>query len=144
MRILPLALSLSTLASAVAQPPHDRSNWQNVQVLAAGTSIHVYTQSVHMFCSLTSVDGDNLNCNNGRDLIFQRSEIKSIKLNQHDRSVPLGIAIGAGLGAGVGAAACHKTGYSGLCATIGIPVGAIGGIIGYISDFTASTVYKAP
>ena len=144
MRILPLALLGSAVVSSTAQTPRARSTWQSVQALPAGTKIHVNTHSVHMVCDLKSVEGDGLTCNNGRDLVFQRPEVKSIKLVARDRSLPIGAAIGAGFGVGVGVAACHKKGYGGVCATIGIPVGAIGALVGYFTDFTASTVYKAP
>lgn len=163
MRILLLALALAPALSAPAQqpaqptpaPPPAGSNWQHVQALPVGQSINVTAQKGHAGCKLKSVDADTLTCTRGKDLIFQRTDILNIKVPHRGRSTLIGLAVGGGIGAVVGAAT-GSTGCSGqafcinilsradLAAIGGISFGAVGALVGGLTDFTRSTVYKAP
>jgi hypothetical protein len=155
MRPLLLALALMPALAVAAQqpaatPPPAGSNWQHVQALPVGQSINVSARSSHPSCKLKTVDADSLTCTHGKDLVFQRADIVEIKVPHRGRSTLAGLAIGAGTGAIVGAATTSSC--SGICilgrgsvATLGaIALGAIGTIVGVTTDFTRSTVYKAP
>jgi hypothetical protein len=155
MRVIFLSLALGVALSAHAQPPIQPpagSNWQHVQALPPGTAIQVQTRTSNAKCALKSVDADSLTCIHGKDLVFQRSEIRSIKIPRRGRSALVGLAIGGGAGAGIGAAVTASKGgwFSGAgwdaigAAILGTVGGAIGAGIGAATDFTHSTVYKAP
>ena len=151
MRTFVLAIAFSYALLAGAQQPGQTipagSNWQDVQVLPAGTSIHVDASGHSRICDLKSVDAESLTCTHHKDYVFSRTEIKSIKLVRRSRSTPLGIAIGATTGAVAGAAAYNNSWWfsrGGIAAIAAIPLAAVGGVVGYTTDFTASTVYRAP
>ena len=108
MRAILLSLSLGIALSAAAQQPAQPpagANWQHVQALPPGTAIQVKTRTSNAKCALKSVDTDSLTCIHGKDLIFQRSEIRSITVPHRGRSIGVGAAIGAGAGFGLGAVA---------------------------------------
>jgi hypothetical protein len=101
------------------------------------------------------VDADTLTCIHAQDVVFQRSDIVNIKIPHRGRSTLVGTAIGAGVGAGVGAAtgddSCKSAPFcvsplsrGGIAVFSGFLFAAIGAPIGYFTDFTRSTVYKAP
>jgi hypothetical protein len=154
MRILPLALLAVILPSAAAQQPVPSppagSNWQHVQVLPTETLIHVNTKTGNQLCNFKSATDDTLTCTHGKDIIFQRSEIKSIKLAKHSRSSATGAAIGGATGVVIVEAAWNNHwSYNGInrgsvAAFAGVPLAVVGGFVGYFSDFTASTIYKTP
>jgi hypothetical protein len=154
---LMLAPALAVPAQQSAQPstpapPPVGSNWQRVQALAVGQSINVSTRASHAGCKLKSVDADTLTCTHGKDLVFQRTDIVSIKVPHRGRSSLVGLAIGAGVGAIVGRAAAGGGSCNNFCiispgdvaAGGAIGFGAIGTIVGTLTDFTRSTIYKAP
>jgi hypothetical protein len=164
MRTILLALALVPTLSARAQqsaqqptpaPPPAGSNWQHVQALPVGASINIKARKSHAGCKLKAVDADTLTCTHGKDLIFQRADIVTIKIPHRGRSTLVGVGLGAGVGALIGAATGSK-GCSGqafcinilsrsdLAAIGAVAVGAIGAIAGGATDFTRSTVYKAP
>lgn len=154
-------LLLSVLASAICATaqqaattaPPEGSNWQHVQALPAGTSINVEARSSHITCKLKSVDTDTLTCTQKKNLIFQRADILTIKIPHRGRSALIGTAIGGGVGAGIGfAAGTNNNGgwfgpnflrgaVTGIGAVFG---GIVGGGTGAVTDFSRSTVYKAP
>ena len=160
--LLSMALLLPALSAPTQQPaqqpaqPPAGSNWQHVQALPIGASIYVKAKHSHSKCILKSVDADTLTCTRGKEIVFQRSDIVNIKIPRHGRSTLAGLAIGAGVGAALGAATggdpCKTT--QGFCADVasrgetaafsGFLFAAIGAPIGYFTDFTRSTVYKAP
>jgi hypothetical protein len=163
MRTSLLSIALAPALFVAAQQPAPQpvqppagSNWQHVQALPLGASIYVKARHSHSKCILKSVDADTLTCIHAQDVVFQRSDIVNIKIPRRGRSTLVGLAIGAGVGAALGAAAggdpC-KSG-SGFCvdpvsrggaaAMTSALVGGIGAPIGYFTDFTRSTVYKAP
>jgi hypothetical protein len=99
------------------------------------------------------VAADSLTCEQDtgvgtKDLIFQRDEIKTIQLARRGRSAVLGGSIGAGVGAiagGVQGLHSHYFAVRGAFAMIYSFVGAFAGVpTGYLTDFSASTVYRAP
>ena len=151
--VLSLVLASALSARAAQQPvqPPAGSNWQHVQALPVGASINVKARKSHAGCKLKSVDADSLTCTHGKDLVFQRADIVSIKIPHRGRSTLGGLAIGAGVGAGVGKAAsggnCKQ-----LCiispgtvvAVSAVAIGAVGTLVGALTDFTRSTVYRAP
>lgn len=161
MRSLLLVLALMpTLSTSAQQPaptsPPAGSNWQHVQVLPVGQSINVSARTSHASCKLKSVDADTLTCTHGKDLVFQRTDIVNIKFPHRGRSTLVGLAIGGGTGAIIGAAAgspgcssaqtfCLNIISRGDLAAIGaVGFGAVGALVGVLTDFSRSTVYKAP
>jgi hypothetical protein len=123
-------------------------------MLPTGTSIYVYTRGRHKRCEFASADAGTLTCIRGKRVTFQRTEIASIKLAHRGRSSLVGLAVGVGGGIGIGSAIplAHPGGplnfeplARALLVGIGAASGTIGGsLAGYLTDFTRSTVYKAP
>ena len=106
-----------------------------------------------MVCTLTAVDADTLACDRNyrftvQKVLFQRAEIRTIKLTRRGRSAVIGAAIGAGAGAVAGGIQGARSNYfavHGAFAMIYAFAGAFAGApIGYFADFSASTVYRAP
>jgi hypothetical protein len=152
---------LSTLSSAAQQPTQPRagSNWQHVQVLPVGASISVKSRTSHQNCILKSVDADTLTCTHGKDIVFQRPDIRSITIPRRGRSTLIATGIGIGAGAILGAATANPCTAAEMHQFLGcflstsrgdmaLAVGAVGGVIaapiGYFTNFARSTVYKAP
>jgi hypothetical protein len=152
--LLPTALlALSASAQAPPQPPAG-SNWQHVQALPAGTSIEVKARTSHASCTLKSVAPDSLTCAHHKDLVFQRADILTIKVSHRDRSALVGAAVAGGTLAVVGFAATTDHAPNSLFGSnflrgpvtlgLGLGGGIIGAAVGAFTDFTRSTVYKAP
>ena len=164
MRRLIFAIAFLAAVSATAQQPvapaqpPPGANWQRVQALPVGQSIVVKAKASHASCKLKSVDADSLTCTHGKDLVFQRADIRTIKIPRRGRSTliaaGIGIATGAIVGAASGSSCTQQAGQFLPCvniisrrdlAVIGtVAVGVIGAPIGALTDFTKSTVYKAP
>jgi hypothetical protein len=154
-----LLQGLSASAQQAPATPAAGSNWRRVQALPTGMSLYINTKGHHTRCTLKGVAEDTLSCNHGKDLLFQRSEIQSVKISRRGRSTLVAAGIGIGVGAIVGVAsgssctAAEKSSFLGCfmilsrgdMALIG---GAVGGVvgapIGLTTDMTRSTVYKAP
>jgi hypothetical protein len=155
MHRLLLALPLLTChltAAAQQKAPPAGSNWQRVEAVPIGTSIHVSARKSHSVCTLRAIDADTLTCEHDtgvgtKELIFQRPEITNIKLARRGRSGVLGGSIGAGTGALIGGIEDIHSNYfavHGAFAMIGAFAGAfVGAPIGYLTDFSASTIYRA-
>jgi len=148
-----LTLSSFAIAQKPAPPPPAGSNWQHVQALPLGTYVHVNTRTRHMPCTLKAIDADTLTCvrDTGvghKDVVFQRPEITAVKLAHRGRSALAGAGIGAGTGALVGGIEGLHNNYfavRGAFALIGVFAGLFAGApTGYLTDFTASTIYRAP
>jgi hypothetical protein len=130
------------------------NNWARVQVLPAGTTVNVKGKDRHLVCKLVSVDGDALRCRDRAKAVdFQRAEIRSVKIPRRGRSTLIGLGIGAGTGAVIGFAVGSKSGNGffgpnflrgAVTAVFGVVGGVIGAPVGYVTDFTRSTVYTAP
>jgi hypothetical protein len=153
------APSQQTVASATQ--PAAGSNWQHVQSLPVGAAIQVKARKSHANCKLKSVDADSLTCTQGKDLVFQRTDIVNIKVPHRGRSTLVGLAAGGATGALIGAAAgssgctpgppglfqnfCLNIVSRGDLAAIGgVTLGVVGAIAGVLTDFTRSTVYRTP
>jgi hypothetical protein len=161
-KLLATLLAFTTLSATAQQPaqqpvppPLAGSNWQRVQALAAGTSINVKARASHASCKLKSVDADTLTCTHGKDLVFQRTDIVNIKVPHRGRSTLIGLAIGGGTGALIGVAtgssSCAGQNFcinifsrADLAAVGGVSLGAVGALVGGLTDFSRSTVYRAP
>ena len=162
VRTMILAFALAPAMRGVSQQPAQQpaasvapegSNWQHVQALPLGTSTNVKARKSHLSCALKSVDADSLTCTHGKDTVFQRAEILTIKIPHRGRSTLVGLAIGGGAGAviGFGVGTRSGDGFFGpnflrgaVTAVFAIIGGAAGTAVGAGTDFTHSTVYKAP
>lgn len=156
---LPLVFAAFTAAPAqqtTPDPPPTApagSEWGHVQALPVGTSIHIQGHTSHALCALTAVDADSISC--ARDtgvgskaLTFQRTDVRTIKLARRGHSAVLGAAMLGGAGALAGGIQATQSNYyavKGAFAMIYGFAGAFAGApIGYITDFSASTIYRAP
>jgi hypothetical protein len=156
MRLVVLSLALLPACSAtLAQQttsPTSGTGWQKVQMLPAGANINVKTRTGHASCKLKSVDADSLTCTHGKDFTFQRTDIVNIRIPHRGRSTLIGLAAGGGVGAIIGAAATHGSPCNQFCfissadvaLATGLAGGVVGAVVGVTTDFTRSTVYKAP
>jgi len=153
-RFILLSPFLFALLSAAQQPVQSTvpagSNWQHVQALPIGTSIRVNAGKRHQACVLRQIDAETLTCTQGRNPVYRREEVTSIKITRRGRSMLVAAGIGAGVGAALGGSAA--AGCNSWCivspgesaAVGGILFGLIGAPIGYLTDFTRSTIYRAP
>ena len=144
---------LAAQQSALPNAPQPR-DWQSVQALRPGSSIHVKAQQNSATCRLKSADAESLTCTGAKDLIFQRAEIRSVAVPHRGRSALIGLAIGGGVGAitgfaiGTGGNNNSFFGKNAFRGDISAFFAAIGGVagtgVGALTDFAHSTVYKAP
>lgn len=123
----------------------ESSNWQQVQSLPQDTTVTVKAASRSMSCALKGVNAESLDCARGKDITFQRTDIRLIRIPHRSRSALVGAAVGAGAGAAVGAAISRSWWAQ---KSKGIPVGMaiftpIGLAIGASTDFTRATVYRS-
>jgi hypothetical protein len=152
--VLP-ALLASSLVASTQQPapaPPAGSNWAHVQALPPNTYLHVNAKKSHAICYLTAVDAESLSCSKDTgvghaQVSFQRSEITTIKLARRGRSAVLGGTILGGAGAIAGAVQGSRSNYyavKGAWAMIyGFSGMFAGAPLGYLTDFSASTIYRA-
>lgn len=151
---LPLLLLFSSSGFAQQTPPSAPagSNWSHVQALPPNTYLHVNAHKRHAICFLTAVREDGLSCSKDtgvghKELSFTRDEIATIKLARRGRSAVLGATILGGAGAIAGGIQGTRSNYfavKGAWAMIYTFSGAFAGApIGYLTDFSASTVYRA-
>ena len=149
---LPIVLFSLGLIHCGAQNPHaDGSNWSRVQVLPLGTFLRISTRTSTLTCKFTSAAVDSLSCQRGPNAtVLQKSEIRSIQVPHHGRSALIGAAIGGAVGATIAAVSTQAdkgqiqsvskgavVGVSGLAGAI------IAAPVGWFSDFTRSTIYRA-
>jgi hypothetical protein len=152
--LLALILIFATTLSATAQqisPQLPKNSWARVQTVSTGTAIHVKTATSNVLCTLKSADAETLTCaHNFQDLVYKRTEIRSIKVGHRTRSawVAEGIAF-VGFAAASAAVNSRGNGLNNLGA--GLVVGFVGllslivaPIVGYFTDFTRGTIYEAP
>ena len=155
-----LSASSQQTAQQPVPPPPAGSNWQHVQALPVGTSLYVSAKTRHKSCKLKNDDADTLTCtNSGKDIVFQRTEIVTIKISRRGRSALIAAAPGAALAIGGLAAGgagefgsqtcsgsqtnCGQIG-AGVAIIWGVALAAVAAPIGALTDFSRSTVYKAP
>ena len=56
-------------------------NWKKLRTIPVGKSIHVKTAQAQVTCATHHHDQNTLTCTqNGNDLVFQRTEVQSIKV----------------------------------------------------------------
>jgi hypothetical protein len=148
-----LLVAVLTVPVAARAATTVRSDWSAVQAVAPGTDVHINARTRHTICTLKSVGTDTLVCNRNtgvgtKDLTFQRSEITAVKLARRGRSAVFGAAIAAGAGASIGAIEGSRSNYfavKGAFAMIYAFAGAFAGApFGYLTDFSATTIYRAP
>jgi hypothetical protein len=151
------AMVVMATAQGPAQPPPAGSNWGHVEALPVDTAVRVDGRSRKMECRIKSVDADSLTCVSKRgdtkEMVFQRGEVKSVRIPRRGRSTLVGTAIGGGTGAVIGFAAGTGGGggffgpnaFRGVVTAVFAVIGGVAGApTGYFTDFTRSTVYKAP
>lgn len=153
LALLPPRSTSAQTATVLSSAPPAGSDWQRVQALPIHTYFHVNARTRHSICTLTAVDAESLTCSHdtgiGSKLItFQRTEIKDIKLARRGRSAVLGGVLGASTGAiagGIQGIGSNYFAVKGAFAMIYAFVGAFAGApLGYVTDFSASTIYRAP
>ncbi len=124
-----------------------------MRALPVGTQVHISAATRHALCELTAVDEERIACSQDtgvgtRALTFARSEVRLIKLARRGRSAVLGASIGAGAGAlagGIEGARSNYFAFKGAYALIYAFAGGFAGApAGYLTDFSASTIYRAP
>jgi hypothetical protein len=125
-----------------------------VEALRVGTSLYLNAKGGHKGCTLKSVTSDALICKGtGKDAVYPRADIWSIKVGRRGRSaligaIPGGVMIAAG---GIGEAT-EKCGNQAILCGIGASalvlgggaIAVIGAGIGALTDFSKSTIYTAP
>jgi hypothetical protein len=129
-----------------AAPP--ATGWSRVQQLKPGATLHIKTTThTSIGCAFQSADDNSLTCTNKSSHTLQRTEIRSISMPHRGRSTLTGLAIGGGGGIITGAASIPNgqiVGKGTGAAVLGVGFGVIGAIIGFATDFTHSTIYRAP
>ena len=123
--------------------------------MPANANLHLSLRGNSAGCRLSSADDTSLTCaghNGAKTDIFQRSDIRKVVIPHRGRSALIGLGIGAAVGFIVGAASgdsckpqdiiCFSRGETGaLGAVVFAPIGAL---VGALTDFSHSTIYRAP
>jgi hypothetical protein len=136
--------------------PAPTVGWTRVLTLAPGSSLDIKLRHGSHKCAFRAADADTLTCYHGSNMTLDRVDIRSIKVHHRGRSALVGTLVGGGTGAiagyAVGGPGCQST--QTFCLDIldgrtlaplgGVALGAIGAITGVLTDFTSSTIYKAP
>jgi hypothetical protein len=140
---------------APAQQPTARSDWQRVKALPPGIAMDIKSTTKHMHCKLTGVTDETLTCTHDSTTaseVFPRTAILWIKLGHRGRSALIGAGIGGAAIATAGfAATTDKGGFFGpnflrgqVTGVGAVAGGLIGAGIGALTDFSKTTIYKAP
>ncbi len=143
--------------------PGAGSNWEQVKALPVSAKVHISTDRGGTTCRLFKVTNDTLTCARGANAagtVFQRPEIRHIKLAHYGRSTLVGAAIGGGTGATVGAIGgrtkpCPSSqgfclngigiGTGGVAAISGVAGGLLGSVVGGVFDITrGNSIYIRP
>ena len=133
-------------------PTPEVSNWQRIQALPVATYIQVSARNSHMPCTLKAVDTGTLTCERDtgvgfKDVVFPRSEIEKVKIKHRIRSAFIAAVVGATVGAVGGGLAERNNHYFAVPAAFPMIWGFTGlfagAPTGYLSDFAATTVYRA-
>jgi len=123
-------------------------SWSKLEGLKPGVGISVKAKQHSGSCSFKSATETELTCLvSGVAVVYPRAEIKSVKQHHRGRSTLAGFAIGAAAGALIGAPLGQSgsfVGHGAAAVIIGVPGAIIGTIVGASTDFTHSTVYRAP
>jgi hypothetical protein len=145
-----LFLLAATTASAQtpAAPASSKSDWTRVQVLAAGTRVHIKTlDHGNIHCAVNSVDADSITCGG---VAFKRSSVRYIKGRHKGRSTLVGAGVGIGAVAGITTAYAESCklncsiGTASVVVIFDIAALVATPILFGVYDLTAGTIYKAP
>jgi len=145
-----LAAALSVSAQQASQPAPAAAapnlNWERVEAIAPGQRMYVYAT-----CNFLKADATSLTCTRGlagAPLTFTEAEVKRVKITRRNRSAWIGLGIGGFTGDVIGAASVahdHDSLESLAAETGGLLIGCVvGAVVGVVSDFTRTTVYRAP
>jgi hypothetical protein len=145
--LLMLMPTLTAFAQQAGSVLAAGSKWQRVEALPPGTKIDVSARSGSKRCFFKSADATSLTCVAKGEIVFQQAEIKAIKIRHRGRSAAVGAAIGAGVGVAAAEAAWKPTWFpfsrSQSATAVALPIGGVGAVIGALTDFTGSTIYRA-
>jgi hypothetical protein len=143
--ILLWGVALSAIAQSSPSTPAPKG-WVRVEALQPNSTIYIKARTHNATCKLKSVDTDSLTClSRGNEQTFQRNDIKSIKISHRVQSAVAGLAIGAGVGVIIGASSGGRDNLftrGELAGIFAIPFAVIGAIVGVLTDFTHSTIYR--
>ena len=125
--------------AAAAQSP--ASDWNNVKVLAVGTSVRISVGSRAASGHVQGVTDDSLAVNSGKGQeSFTRLEILQVSVKEkghRGRNMLIGLGIGAGAGAALGAPLCGGRG-SGYSCSKGLSAGIGAGVLGVIGALASA------
>lgn len=161
---VPLAATQPLLAQQNAAPKTTTQNgpdWTRVQSLAPGTRLRIQSANHKTTCNFVSADADAVTCLPGGTtsagtpnaaVVFPRATIQVLKQSHRGRSAIIGAAPGTVLaaGGGVGLATENCSGQllcgvgPGVFLIFGVLLAGVGALIGGLTDFTASTLYRNP
>jgi hypothetical protein len=145
-KIIPALLATLLALSAHAQLP----DWRAVQILPAGTKIHVTLKHGRTFghCFFDGASDDQLACSvrggfYSRRKVYARDNVKAV-FRAHNGTL-IGLGVGASTGAALGAARsdCCRGGNALISA---VALGAVGAVFGTALDpfFHGKAVYRSP
>lgn len=128
------------------------TGWHGVELLMPGKTVVVASKTGHATCIVDRADSQSLAC--APATTYARPDVRSVRIHHRWRSALVGAGIGAGVGAVIGAAtgdpACRPNTFclafvnkGELAGIFGIALGVVGLPVGYFTDFTRTTVYKA-
>ena len=125
---------LALAGSAVAQPLPDKSNWDHLSGLAAGSEIRILLangKQVRGYLQRVTADGISINAPTSQDLV-PRTEVRRVHLKRAShrrRNTLIGLGVGAGGGLVAGGILDSKT--SDFIPNLGkIVFGSIGALLG--------------
>jgi hypothetical protein len=137
-------------------------SWSHLQALQEHWRMHVAADSHGRTCNFVSADATSLTCSSsasgqGKRWVFQRADVRSVKLTRRTVSTLAGLGIGGVAGFAIGSAIGHATdpansgqflaglggaiitGFSTLVGTVG------GAVVGGTTDFCRGPViYQRP
>jgi hypothetical protein len=149
-----LATALSVSAQQASQPVPAAAapnlNWERVEAITPGQRMYVYATN-NFTCNFLKADASSLTCTRGlagKPLTFTEAEVKRVKISRRNRSAWIGLGIGGFAGDAIGAASVahdHDNLTTLAAETGGLLIGCIvGAVVGVVTDFTRSTIYRAP
>lgn len=135
------------------------TNWDRVKQVGPGTSVRVKVDGRRSTrCDVTAVDDDQLACSARQSIffvpvtrrfVFQRAQVREVRLTNGLGSglVGAGVGIGVGVGAGFGLenAATRAEDPNVLPVVMGLLGGLLGAVVGRATDVVGGpTIYRVP
>src|ERR1035441_4473956 len=159
LRLFVVFFAVAGLAGTRAAWGQAGSNWDRVKAVDPGTPIRLQGESGRrVFCDVLQVDDTQLICSRSRRILFfpmsdrmvyQRKQVREVRLTRRLLSSVVGAGIGVGAGVGVGyglenqATRAEDPGL--LQFTFGLLGGLVGEAVGQGTDFLGGPViYRAP